>query len=326
MRADQCTDCSICATVSPAGAIEALAPTNAELSAEIDSRLKSRPFITFACAKLLEHTQDRASFIEVKCLGRIDESILISAVAAGAETVQLLSGACANCSCTSESMRVAQTVQTANALLGVFGMSSHIIITDELPVSTPSKTDQAAPSRAVSRRAFFDLLVRETVKATAVTVSTLLAEQDTPTATSVPVGKLPTCVPSKYQILLAALRKLPPPVNNEWKGGLWAQFSVTKKCNGCQICAFFCPTGALSKIGQDGKNGMTFKASLCTNCGLCKEICYLNAVTLSSTIDLAQVVNDATVTLLMREADSAFWNSSSEEKLKQVLQSTFTKF
>jgi formate hydrogenlyase subunit 6/NADH:ubiquinone oxidoreductase subunit I len=174
----------------------------------------------------------------------------------------------------------------------------------------------------VSRRAFFDLLVRETVKTTAVTVSTLFSEQDKPPVTSAPVGKLPTCVPAKYQLLLSTLRRLPPQAKREWKSGLWAQFSVTEKCNGCQICAFFCPTGALTKIEQKDQVGVAFKTSLCSDCKLCQEICYRDAVRLSPTIDLNKVVNDTVDTFLMANKASMPWNVPAEERIKDIFKST----
>jgi formate hydrogenlyase subunit 6/NADH:ubiquinone oxidoreductase subunit I len=105
----------------------------------------------------------------------------------------------------------------------------------------------------------------------------------------------------------------------EWSDGIWAQFGFTEKCNGCQMCAFFCPTGALTKIEQEDKLGVAFKLALCTNCRLCQEICYRDGVTLSPTIDLKKIVNDTVDTLLMVESKSAIWKLSPEERIKKIL-------
>jgi len=91
------------------------------------------------------------------------------------------------------------------------------------------------------------------------------------------------------------------------------------------MCAFFCPTGALTKIEQAGKLGVAFKLALCTNCRLCQELCYLDAVTLSPTIDLNKVVNDVVDQFLMVEVESALWKLSPEERLKKTLFSTLGK-
>jgi formate hydrogenlyase subunit 6/NADH:ubiquinone oxidoreductase subunit I len=72
-------------------------------------------------------------------------------------------------------------------------------------------------------------------------------------------------------------------------------------------------------IEQEGKLGVAFKLTLCTNCRLCQELCYLDAVTLSPKIDLNKVVNDAVETLLMVDAESVLWKLSPEERLKKTL-------
>ncbi|MCI0478713.1 MAG: 4Fe-4S binding protein, partial [Anaerolineales bacterium] len=179
----------------------------------------------------------------------------------------------------------------------------------------------------LSRRAFFGFLRRETLKVTAATVSGVLNAPETSSTTEakLPVGGLPARVPAKHQLLLTALRKIGKPVKSEWEGGIWAQFGFTEKCNGCQMCAFFCPTGALTKIEQDGKLGVAFKLALCTNCRLCQELCYLDGVTLSPTIDLNKVVNDTVESFLMVDAESALWKLSPEERLKKTVLSALAK-
>lgn len=54
------------------------------------------------------------------------------------------------------------------------------------------------------------------------TVNSVLTGQAIPadSDTTLPRGKLPTRIPAKHQLLLAALRKLGKPVTNEWSGGI----------------------------------------------------------------------------------------------------------
>jgi Fe-S-cluster-containing hydrogenase component 2 len=91
------------------------------------------------------------------------------------------------------------------------------------------------------------------------------------------------------------------------------------------MCACFCPTGALTKIEQDGKLGVGFRLALCTNCRLCPEICYRDGVTLLAAIDLNKVVNDAVDTCLMTDVEAALRKLSPEERLKKTLLSTLQK-
>jgi ferredoxin len=328
VESDKCIDCGICVTVCPTGALEAQAPTNVELAGQIKSRLTENQSVTFACSRYLETTRAAsAQVIQVKCLGRLDESILFGAIADGAQSVTLLDGACAECPHAIGRTIAAQTAQRTNALLAAFGVAAQVVFDARRLAQAETKPSSATPADGLSRRAFFDFLRRETIKVTAVTVSGVLGSQETPASAEakLPVGKLPTRVPAKHQLLLTELRKIGKPVTAEWSGGTWAQFGFNEKCNGCQMCAFFCPTGALTKIEQEGKLGVAFKLALCTDCRLCQEMCYLDGATLSPTIDLSPVVNDTIDPFLMVDAESALWKLSPEERLKKTVLSALTK-
>lgn len=324
----KCIDCGICATVCPTGALEAQAPSNAELLEQIRRRVSENRSVAFACPRYLETTRAApAQFVQVKCLGRLDESILFGAIAEGAPVITLLDGACADCPHAIGRTIAAQTAQRTNALLSAFGSARQVVFDARRLAAGETAPSPATTTDGLSRRAFFDFLRRETLKVTAATVSGVLNDQEASSATEakLPVGGLPTRVPAKHQLLLNALRKIGKPVIAEWNGGIWAQFGFTEKCNGCQMCAFFCPTGALTKIEQDGKLGVAFKLALCTNCRLCQELCYLDGVTLSPTVDLNQVVNDASDPFLMVDAESALWKLSPEERLKKTVLSALAK-
>ena len=318
----KCIDCGICATVCPTGALEAQVPTNAELLEPIKRHVTENRSVTFACSRYLETMRAQsAQVVQVKCLGRLDESILVGAIADGAQSVSLLDGACADCPHAIGRTIAAQTAQTTNALLAVWGVARRVGFDAQQVKQAETESAPAATADGMSRRAFFEFLRRETVKATAVTVNSVLTGQAIPADSdaTLPRGELPTRVPAKHQLLLTGLRKIGKPVIAEWNSGIWAQFGFAEKCNGCQMCAFFCPTGALTKIEQDGKLGVAFKLALCTDCRLCREICYLDSVTLSPKIDLTKVVNDTVDTFLMVDAESALWKLSPEERLKKTL-------
>ncbi|MCI0475275.1 MAG: 4Fe-4S dicluster domain-containing protein, partial [Anaerolineales bacterium] len=223
----KCVDCGICATVCPTGALEAQAPTNAELLGQIKTRVAENRAVAFACPRYLETTRAAsAQFIQVKCLGRLDESILFGAIADGAPSVTLLDGACADCPHAIGRTIAGQVAQTTNALLSAFGITRQVAFDARRFAAVETAPSSAATTDNLSRRAFFDFLRRETIKVTAATVSGVLNAPETPSdaQAKLPVGGLPARVPAKHQLLLNALRKIGKPVKSEWDGGIWAQF------------------------------------------------------------------------------------------------------
>jgi ferredoxin len=340
---DKCTGCGICAAVCPTGALEAQAPTNVELLVQIQELVKQRSAIAFACPRYLEsRNEDSGRFIPVNCLGRLDESILVGAVSLGAEAVWLVEGACDGCPYavavpahgspsgkhSQEGRAVAaQAAQRANELLQVFGVEQRILVGPGLSEGLGTVALRPAASETLSRRAFFSLLTRKTTGAVAtaatITVDSILGSQGVQTEEDQAPnkGELPVHLPTKRRLLLAALRRMGKPAVADFEvhGGLWAQFEFKESCTGCQMCAFFCPTGALCKIEKDGQAGVAFRTSRCTHCRLCQDICYKEAVDLSSVVAMSKVLEDGVDTFLMRDANAAPWHALTIENRKKLL-------
>ncbi|MBI3014620.1 MAG: 4Fe-4S binding protein [Candidatus Tectomicrobia bacterium] len=322
---EKCTGCGICAAVCPTGALEARNPTNLELCTRIQELAKTETSIVFACPTYLrgaEGADDRR--LRVNCLGRLDESILAGALSVGIQSVRLLAGACASCPHAIGLAVAEQVTHRTNALLGAFGISARIRVSLEPPCAPEPPAQPSAPSAGLSRRSFFRLLTRETARKAAVGVESILGIPNARTQKP-EKGELPAALPAKRRLLLAALRRIGKSVAAESPadGGLWARFGFKEACNGCQMCAFFCPTGALSKVQEGGKVGVTFRTSHCTACRLCQEICDCGAVTLSSTVDLSKVLADSVDVLLMQEVKACPWLESPEERIKRILSEMF---
>lgn len=315
--AETCTSCGICATVCPAGALEAHSPTNGELLAQVQKVVKERSRVAFACPLYVETYGGGERFISVNCLGRLDESILVGAVSLGAQSVWLMDGACEECAHAIGRDVAAAAAGRADKLLEAFGVSQRIAMRpDLLPMSETAYGTNGA-GEALSRRGFFKLLARDTVRLGEIAVESVLKGQSAQAEKEVKKGELPVALPAKRRLLLDALRRIGKLASATFSAddGLWAGFGFGEDCTGCQMCAFFCPTGALSKVEQDGKVGVAFRISHCTNCGLCQDICYREAVVLSDEVDLSKVVDDSTEVLFMREANAAPWRVPSEESV-----------
>ena len=312
---DQCTGCGICAAVCPTGALETQAPTNLELLVLIQELVKQGSTIAFACSRYLEaRSVARDGTIHVKCLGQLDESILLAAISLGARTVWLIDGACQACPYAAGRTIAAQAVHRTTALLQAWNLAQHIFFGPDLP-DGPSTAMRPSPRGDVlSRRTFFSLLARKTTGAAAtvaaVAVDSILGSQDRENQRP-QKGELPVHLPAKRRLLLAAVKRLEKPLVADFEadGGLWARFGFNQSCTGCQMCAFFCPTGALSKIERDGKAGVLFRTAYCTHCRLCQDICYKEAVILSPGVDLSQVLDEAVDVLWMPKVEATPWHT-----------------
>jgi ferredoxin len=322
---DRCTGCGICAAVCPTGVFEPLAPTDLELLAQVRKVAGEGMPVVFACPRCRQQGDEGADrFVQVNCLGRLDESVLLSAVSEGAETVWLLDAACQECPMAPGRAVAEQSVQKANVLLQALGYGRRILFCSQPPSATGGPARSPTAGEGVSRRAFFSTLARQAARTMAVASDSSRAPGGAGRERSMPEkGVLPTRLPAKRERLVEALKRLGPPAGASVEAGGtdWVQFSFTESCTGCQMCAFFCPTGALAKIQEEGKLGVAFRVSACTNCRLCEDVCYRRAVALTPLDDLRRVLDNTIEALWMSKVEDALWLASPEEKIKRLMQS-----
>jgi MinD superfamily P-loop ATPase len=54
-----------------------------------------------------------------------------------------------------------------------------------------------------------------------------------------------------------------------------------EQCNLCPVCSGMCPTGALKRKNGNGKKHLVFKSADCSGCGLCRDYCKKQALSIS---------------------------------------------
>ncbi len=318
---DKCTGCGACAAICPTGALEASSPADGELLARARQVAQTRKTVAFACPRYVEAGPGaRAACVEVSCIGRLHEAVLVGAVATGAQWVLLLDGACEGCPSAKAHEVAERMVARANGLLQAFGVSSRVSLGPQLPASLLAGGGDSA--EGLSRRGFFTLLARETVRLGAVTVDTVLSGRERVEKAEPTRGELPADVPAKRALLLASLKRLGEPAVARLETEGWATFGHTESCTGCQMCAFFCLTGALTKVEGEGKVGVAFRASACTACGLCVDICYQDAVTLAAGADVRKVLSDEAEAHWMRGSDEAPWQQPATDRIAKSIWET----
>ncbi len=135
LDAAQCVGCGTCATVCPTCALEALNPSDAELKAACLSAVRDGEAV-IACSQARAALGDRlapGACASVVCAGRVDESLLAALAAEGVSRATVLCGRCDRCA-QRHGLEVAELVaETARVLLGAWGPSMDIVVTDEVP-------------------------------------------------------------------------------------------------------------------------------------------------------------------------------------------------
>jgi ferredoxin len=329
---EACTGCGICAAVCPSGALEAQSPSNAGLLLQVQQIVQERaaakrdtqeqPWVAFACPHRLEASGGGAQVVAVPCLGRLDESLLVSTAAYGAQSVWLVDSACQGCPQAAGRVVAGAVQRRSNELLTAFGLSPCIAFRHDLPVYPAAGQTGGAreAGSGVSRRGMFKKLAQETARLGDVAADLRSDVHDTTPTPAVPKGQLPAATSDKRLQLLAALKQLGRPAHPVLAGddqGLFARFQLGPKCTGCQLCAFFCPTGALIKVQQDSKVGLAFQSSRCTACGLCRDICYRDAALLDYVVDLNGVLDLSVEWLFAQHMEAAPWNKPPDQRVAQ---------
>lgn len=290
---DSCTGCGACVAACPTAALASTSPTRAALYAETERIAHESAKLAFCCSQAGLHSIDDARFIDIGCLAQLDEALLTHAALVGAPSLALIHGACEHCVNAGVEQDIERTIQDFRELCGFWGIEAHLTRT----ALTKEERPGADPSQ---RRQVFKEMLEETKDAALeITAKTLLKEDETPATLaqtlSQSAGNLKKKVPARTVILANDLFEMKPRPKGAWPTRQFAQVHIdAARCEHCGKCSFFCPTGALSQIGDAPRKavmGVTYQAneeafhefrpSECVRCGLCVDLCPNQALSLS---------------------------------------------
>ncbi|MDR1184215.1 MAG: 4Fe-4S binding protein [Coriobacteriales bacterium] len=314
---EKCVGCGACATICPTAALEARNPTDSELlrsSSQIMREKKVPP--VFACKSLLESNSeayDRSKVVEVGCLGRLEESELVTLIALGLLPLVLAHGACEACS-QLPGRRVADLVyETMTSLLGAWGHDNPLRLVEGLPAEVALERREAVKTEdaaGMSRRDFFTQIktgaqsVATQSAAQVLRLDSQADEEKPPVVRVMRDGTLPHFIPNRRERMLDYLERIGEP-SAEWLDSrLWGYLSINADlCNSCRMCATFCPTGAIVKFddpGEDGVMGIEHYPADCVQCRLCEDVCPSDALTISSRVPVRKLVEGEIVRHVMK--------------------------
>lgn len=275
-----CVGCGTCATVCPTCAIEARHPVDGELLAAAHRALRAGREAVFACHRAFEQAPAAcaaAGAIELACLSRMEESLAMRLFADGAQRIRLLHGACEGCPRENGFASVKLVRDTVDSLLETWGLNCEYDVQQVGSEVKVAAADAAAPQHVATGG----------IRAASAFRKPAHVQAD---------GTLPHFVPLRRHALLDALADLGNPVRPDLDTRLWGHVSIDMSaCRSCKMCAVFCPTGALQKyVGEDGHGGVEHYPAECVHCGLCQDICPVQAITSSTAVPTSMLADGKT--------------------------------
>jgi Fe-S-cluster-containing hydrogenase component 2 len=302
---EKCIGCGTCATACPTCCLEAANPNDKELFSQVEGAIrKGEGSVVIACESALNLASKEPApenfdwelngtpVVQTVCLGRVDESLLIEAVARNAKNIVLACGSCETCSHVKGGELCNEVCSSARALLDAFGSSAVIEKTQILKMAAPVKCGEHQESPSIQRE--------RQDKASALNPQYQHVQKD---------GTLPHYSPERRLRLFNSLKRLGKPKAQSITTRLWGQVSInTELCRSCRMCTVFCPTGAISKYDTKNENfGIEHRSTLCMQCRLCETICPEHAITVSSTVSLDEFMSGKKIRIEMMPIG---WNPS----------------
>jgi formate hydrogenlyase subunit 6/NADH:ubiquinone oxidoreductase subunit I/coenzyme F420-reducing hydrogenase delta subunit len=298
-----CTACGACTTVCPTEALMPLEPMDTDLADQVASACLAQGDgqAVIACARISsKHNADPRTFAEVPCLGRVEESLLIGLASHGVESIILVDGDCPTCKFRTACTTIDAVVRSANDLLGTWGSEALVRRASAFPPACALEDERGSYGQA--RRGFF-AKAKQGAKDTAVkaAVHELELEKEQPSLRDrlkVGDGKMPQFEAVRRMNILNGLDSLGTPSRAAIETRLWGRVEIDAQvCNACGMCAVFCPTGALSKVGEDApakpNSGIVFEFSCaeCVQCGLCADACFRKCLNVSSSVQTSELLD-----------------------------------
>ena len=314
--AGSCASCGACTAACPTEALSLVKPTDDELAAAAAKAATENDGVAvIACARISsKRLANPSQYAEAYCLARIEESLLLNLAAHGAEGIILVDGDCPTCKYRDCTRTVEETVLFANELIAAHGGHARVTRASAFPENM--HIQETSGLFGSTRRSFFSDAAgaaRETAMTAARTtitheLGTTVAERSIGERLRVTDdGSMPRLDMPRHDTLINAMDALGAPTVENVESRRFANVCIdTGKCNACGMCGVFCPTGALRRADGGAASAqlqyLEFSMSECVQCGLCADVCWKDALTISSKIPTAQLFDFEPVTFDLSKA------------------------
>lgn len=266
----ECDGCGFCAMACPNGVFGLNQPSSFDIISQLKIMTDGHGILNITCSDKLKGKLPAGS-IALKCIGRLNEGVLLAAAAIGFKSIHIDIAGCDKC----EKFRpelIAEMVKTAESLAGSLldissGEAQGVPDNGEKPVTEVSGENGEDSSITVSRRGFFNYLKTATVSTTAEVISRSL-----PNFHEEEKG-LKKRLPERRSLVMQTLKILGLKNKGYERPGYFYDVEISENCAVCDFCSDFCPTGALEKSTRDASTKIDFVTYRCTACNVCSDVC-----------------------------------------------------
>ena len=312
-KEDRCTGCGLCELVCPAGALTLQMPSFLELCSQTAGAARAAHRCLFVCSRCRDKP---AGAVQVQCLARCDEVVLLTAAAHGAGEIWLQTRPCRDCPQGKDCLAFLQEqIGLFTERLAAFGHGCPV----RLDLEGWTREGGGAASPEISRREFLLSLRKGSGRLLgqiAGEMEEVLQVEEVPK----PGLKAPKHLPPRQKAAAQAVQGLASGGQKPGKvAGLFSGLQVESSCHGCGACADICPTGALEIHEEGGMRRLLHRASACTGCGLCKEICPQGSLCLLEEVPLEEVLGGERILWVRTAGEQEKLLGSMENKMAALL-------
>lgn len=258
---DKCTLCMICVSECPADCFDIKREDFFEILMRLRKIPTSVPYAVLGC----KTAPGSVAHEKTSCLGALSDEHLIALNTFMDRPVQLNLTSCAHC-------RNSFVIETLKEQVAGIRETTGIDVSEKA-VLIENRADLRFEAAAYDRRGFFSAITKMTVHG----ASGLFESNEELDIQSYSEKKLPL----KRNILNTTIKAM---TDKKIAAGLLREYAFTidadVSCDNCFSCVGLCPTGALKSRRDESTAALLFNPSMCIGCGLCRDFCLNNSITL----------------------------------------------
>lgn len=303
---ERCIGCGTCASVCPTCALIAQNPTDAELFKRcVEAMRICDGTVVFACSAMVDMAAQalkKAAVVEVRCLGRIEESLLVLLAGIGAKRIVFVASSCEACDLARGRQAAACAFESATAVFDAWGVKTALECKDRFPSCVRAEKEQgydASKRRLFSKTGQSAAVLAHGATGFALdkTLGDAAVAYDVQQLHVTQNKTLTRFLPARRARLLEALRAFGQPDDVLIDCRLWAHAIIdAHACASCGMCATFCPTGAIEP--EDASRGprpeaLIYRPDRCVKCRTCVQVCRSGALSLSEEVFARDIAEGA---------------------------------